>query len=171
MANLPRLPLGTDQPPTLRLWKMAYPFGFPSISKGWNGLRLLGPSQSWNPNFFNAGRWKGPPVSRGGFAPGASTGRPERVRGLVGCGLETAPHAKPPPAWQPIRTQHVSASPVNPEVCGGSSRWPGRRGGGIWQLGLLARGAPWQGRCSGGAVRGGGSPCARPREACCSGVA
>lgn len=27
---------------------------------------------------------------------------------------------------------------VNPEVCGGSSRRPVRKGGGIWQLGLLA---------------------------------
>lgn len=83
----------------------------------------------------------------------------------LGCGLETPPHTKPPPTWQPIRAQHVSTSPLTQRSVEVARPRPGRWGGGIWQLGLLAGAA-----AGAAAVRGGGSPCAREKPAAGGGV-
>lgn len=51
----------------------------------------------------------------------------------------------------------MSVSPVNPKVSGLSSPRLVPRGGGIWQLGLLAGAAAGAAAASAAAVRGGGS--------------
>lgn len=97
-------------------------------------MRLLRPpARAGVPTFSAAGCWEGHHLSEG-FAPGARTGR---GGGAWVWSRDPAPRktATCVAANQDPARVHLA---VNPEVCGGSYGRPVRKGGGIWQLGLLA---------------------------------
>lgn len=95
-------------------------------------MRVLRPSQRWSPNFFSAGCWKGHHCERR-----IRTWSKDQKSGAWVWPRDPAPR-KTATAWQPIRAQHVSASPLTQRSAEVASGGLCGRVEGIWQLGLLA---------------------------------